>query len=77
LKLPILKGKDVVKILEKFGFKIDRRKGSHLLMKKEKSSPVDPPRTVIVPMHQEVARGTLRHIINKAGMTRDEFLASC
>jgi len=74
LKLPNLSGKDVVKALEKAGYKIVGRKGSHLRMKKERSSPKDPPHVVIVAMHKEITRGTLRHILTKAGLTREEFL---
>ena len=29
---------------------------------------------VIVPMHNELARGTLKSILNQAGMTLDEFI---
>lgn len=74
MKLPNLSGKDVVKALKKAGFEIVGRKGSHLRMKKERSSPTDPPHTVIVIMHKEIARGTLGHILTKAGLTREEFL---
>ena len=70
MKLPILSGKEIAKILEKAGFMIVGQKGSHLRMKREESSPTD---IVVVPLHDEVARGTLRHILTKAGMSREEF----
>lgn len=74
MALPILSGKDVVKALKKAGFEIVRQKGTHLRMKKKRSSPTDPARIVIVIMHKELARGTLRRILRKAGLTREEFL---
>ena len=30
-------------------------------------------RTVIVPMHHELAQGTLRSILRQAGLTNEEF----
>jgi predicted RNA binding protein YcfA (HicA-like mRNA interferase family) len=75
MKLPLLHYEKVVKALEKTGFRIVGTKGSHLSLKKDKSSPKDPPRIVIVPMHKEIARGTLLHILNASGLTREEFLS--
>ena len=34
-------------------------------------------RTTVVPLHQEIDRGTLLNIIRQAGLTRDEFLELC
>lgn len=75
MKVPILHYRDIVKALEKVGFEIVGGKdGSHLRLKKEKISPTDPPRIVIVPRHTEIARGTLHNIIERAGLTLEEFL---
>jgi predicted RNA binding protein YcfA (HicA-like mRNA interferase family) len=65
--LPVISGKDVVKILCKNGFIVRRQTGSHIIIKREK-------RQVVVPNHDEVDRGTLRSIIKQAGLTVDEFL---
>ena len=35
MKLPILSGKEVCKILKKFGFEEIRRKGSHIVIQKK------------------------------------------
>jgi Predicted periplasmic or secreted lipoprotein len=67
--LPVISGKDVVKILCKNGFIVRRQTGSHIIIKREK-------RQVVVPNHDEVDRGTLRSIIKQAGLTVDEFLDS-
>ncbi|OWP56659.1 MAG: hypothetical protein B2I17_04925 [Thermoplasmatales archaeon B_DKE] len=65
--LPVISGKDVVKILCKNGFIVRRQTGSHIIVKHGK-------RQVVVPNHDEIDRGTLRSIIKQAGFTVDEFL---
>lgn len=73
-KLPILHYKVVVKALEKAGFEIVGSRGSHLRLKRKKQSADDNPRMVIVPMHKEIARGTLRNILRRSGLTLEELL---
>ncbi len=70
-KLPVLKVKELIKILEKAGFVKWRQKGSHLSLYNEKNG-----RCLTVPMHfnKDVPRGTLRVIISQAGLTVEEFL---
>ncbi|MDO9034792.1 MAG: type II toxin-antitoxin system HicA family toxin [Methanoregula sp.] len=67
-KLPILSGKEVVKVLGKLGYTINDQKGSHLHLR----HPVRRPLTV--PNHSEIARGTLRTIIKDADLTVEKFL---
>lgn len=74
MKLPQVSGKGVVKALAKIGFEIVGQKGSHCRMKRGKISAKDPPRMVIIPMHRKLAKGTLRNIIRRAGLTREEFI---
>ncbi len=66
--VPVLKPRQVVKVFEKLGWEVVRQKGSHIILVK-KGSIV----TLSVPNHPEVARGTLRSLINKAGVTIDDF----
>jgi predicted RNA binding protein YcfA (HicA-like mRNA interferase family) len=66
--------KDVVKALEKAGFSVEGGLKGHLKMKKPKMSAEDPVRIVIIPMHTEIATGTLRSIVEQAGLTREQFL---
>lgn len=73
-KLPLLHYKKVVKALKKAGFEIVGSKGSHLRLKRKKQSANDTPRMVIVPMHPEIARGTLRNILRRTGLTLEELL---
>lgn len=70
-QLPVLSGRDVVKALCRAGYQEDRRRGSHIILRRG-----DPPhRRITVPDHAEVAKGTLRAIIRQAGLTLDEFRA--
>ena len=68
--LPVLSGRRVVRIFEKFGWEIARQRGNHIILVKEGSIA-----TLSVPDHKEVARGTLRSLIRDAGLTVDEFVA--
>lgn len=69
-KLPLLSGKDVVKTLAKIGYEIDHQTGSHLILRQNK----EPYRRLTVPMHREIAKGTLLAIIKQAGLTKEEFV---
>lgn len=69
--LPLLKPAEVVRGFEHFGWKVVRRRGSHIILTK----PGDIA-TLSVPDHRQVARGTLRALIARAGLTSDEFLAA-
>jgi predicted RNA binding protein YcfA (HicA-like mRNA interferase family) len=67
--IPLLKPREVIKTFEQFGWEIARQKGSHIIMTKEGHIA-----TLSIPNHTEVARGTLRSLISKAGLTIDEFI---
>lgn len=68
-RLPVLKPKEVVRVLEKLGYHQHRQTGSHLIMIKDNSS-IQP----IVPIHnRDLKKGTLRAIIREAGCTVEEF----
>lgn len=69
--VPVLKPRQVVRAFEKLGWEIARQKGSHIILVKEGHNA-----TLSVPNHPEVARGTLRSLINKAGLTIEDFLAA-
>lgn len=57
--------------LKKAGFREDRQKESHVVLK------IDDNRIVVVPIHKGelIDRGLLMKIIGESGLTRDEFLA--
>jgi len=69
-RLPDVSGAELVKALEKAGFVVLRQKGSHVSMEKVDSA--SRWRT-IVPLHREIARGTLHDILKQTGLTRDEL----
>ena len=69
-KYPLLSAREIVSALHKVGFEEVSQRGSH--KKLENSS--DPPRTVIVPMHDEVARGTFKSILQQANIDLETFL---
>jgi len=68
-KIPRISGREVVAALTKIGYRKDRQKGSHIVIRQ-----IDyPHRRIVVPDHREIAKGTLRKIIKQAGLTVDEF----
>ena len=72
MKLPVVSGSDVIKMLEKGGFLVVRQRGSHVSLHKKAN---DKTLLVVVPMKKEIKKGTLLSIIKQAGMTREEFLS--
>jgi predicted RNA binding protein YcfA (HicA-like mRNA interferase family) len=69
-RLPSLSAREVCGILKKHGFVIVRQKGSHLILRKEL-----PERgiTVPVPNYSEIAKGTLKSIIDQSEIPKSEF----
>jgi len=70
LKLPVVSGVEVAKALAKIGYEVDHQTGSHLILRQKEY----PHRRITVPMHREIAKGTLRAIIRQAGLTVEEFI---
>ncbi|MEO1144641.1 MAG: type II toxin-antitoxin system HicA family toxin [Cyanobacteria bacterium J06638_22] len=66
--LPVLSGREVVRVFEQLGWQVVRQRGSHIIMVKEGEIA-----TLSVPDHREVAKGTLRSLIRSAGLTVKEF----
>jgi predicted RNA binding protein YcfA (HicA-like mRNA interferase family) len=71
MKLPVLSGREVIKVLKKVGFEEKRQKGSHIILAKETEHGK---KAVVVPNHKEIDKGTLLEIIRQAGLQREEFL---
>ncbi len=70
-KLPILSGKDIIKVLLKKGFQHIRTRGSHAILSKQTEKGKV---TLPVPLHKELAKGTLKSIMNQSGITLEELL---
>jgi predicted RNA binding protein YcfA (HicA-like mRNA interferase family) len=66
--LPLLPAREVIRALEKAGFRRVGQRGSHVKLKGLAGN------VVIVPMHDELARGTLHSVLKQAGLSTDEFL---
>lgn len=68
-KYPILSPNEIIRILAKFGFYKISQKGSHAKYKNEFTN-----RTYIIPMHNEIAKGTLKSILEQANVSLEDFL---
>lgn len=71
-KVPVLSGVDVVRALGRLGFERVSQKGSHIKLRRRTQEGT---RNVIIPTHDEVARGTLGSILAQAGITLEELVA--
>lgn len=71
-KLRRVSGQEAIRVLERLGFVQVRQRGSHVVLKKQ-----TPEGAVgcVVPLHRELAIGTLRGILKQAKVTPEEFLA--
>jgi predicted RNA binding protein YcfA (HicA-like mRNA interferase family) len=69
--LPHLSGKELIRALERLGFVQVRQRGSHVVMKK---STAEGCVGCVVPLHGEVALGTLHSILKQAEVSPDEFI---
>jgi predicted RNA binding protein YcfA (HicA-like mRNA interferase family) len=71
-KLPRdVSGREVVEALQKIGYEIVHRKGSHIRMRDD-ANPNHLP--ITVPDHKSIKPGLLRQILRNANLTVDEFL---
>jgi predicted RNA binding protein YcfA (HicA-like mRNA interferase family) len=71
-KLKNISGEEVIRRLEKLGFYKVRQRGSHVVLKKQTS---EGEIICVVPLHKELAIGTLRGILRQANLTIEEFLS--
>jgi predicted RNA binding protein YcfA (HicA-like mRNA interferase family) len=68
-KLPLVSGKETVKVFLQVGYTVDHQTGSHVILRKEEP----PHQRLTIPLHPELAKGTLRAILRQAEMTIEEF----
>lgn len=71
-KLPVLSGKELIKALSKLGFKHIRTSGSHAIL--NNLSYKGKKTTIPVPLHQEIAKGTLKSIMRQADIDLEKLL---
>jgi predicted RNA binding protein YcfA (HicA-like mRNA interferase family) len=68
-ELPVISGSEAVKIFGRLGFFPVRQKGSHVVLRKND-------RGCVIPLHKELAIGTLRSAIKQAGLSAEEFISA-
>jgi predicted RNA binding protein YcfA (HicA-like mRNA interferase family) len=68
-RLPILSGREVVRVFCRLGWQVARQRSSHIILIKPGEIA-----TLSVPDHREVARGTLRNLIRSANLTVQQFI---
>jgi len=68
MKLPLLSGKEVYRVLERLGFIEIHRKGSHVKMEHEDG------RRIVFPYHSEIDRYTLKGALRDADIDEEDFL---
>jgi predicted RNA binding protein YcfA (HicA-like mRNA interferase family) len=71
VRLPAVSGSDAVKAFQRLGWRVDRQRGSHVVLLKSGSIA-----SLSVPQHRELAPGTLRSLLRSAGVSVDEFVAN-
>jgi predicted RNA binding protein YcfA (HicA-like mRNA interferase family) len=69
--VPLLRPAEVVRVFERLGWTAARQRGSHIILTRPGHIA-----SLSVPNHAQVARGTLRALIARAGITIEEFLAA-
>ncbi len=66
-KLSVVSGKEMIRALENSGFQVVRQKGSHVTLQKGTYK-------TVVPLHDELAKGTLLGILKQCGLSREELI---
>lgn len=70
-KLRRVSGDETIRVLKRLGFVQVRQRGSHVVLKKQLP---DGEVGCVVPLHQELAMGTLRGILRQADITPETFM---
>lgn len=69
-KLPIVKAKKLIKVLQSLDFIELRQKGSHKFFYRKKDN-----KATVIPFHsKDIGRGLLRKILNEINLSVDEFV---
>ena len=70
MKLPIIKPRELIRVLEKKGCILKRQTGSHRIFYYPEKQ-----RIIVVPVHaKEIKKGLLRSIIKELDLSNKEFL---
>ena len=73
--LPVVSGKDLLKVFSRMGYVLVRQRGSHAQLKC--TTPAGE-HAITIPLHDEIASGTLNDILSKVavwkGISKDELI---
>jgi len=72
-RLPRLKGKEIVRLLQRIGFQIVRTRGSHVFLRHADG------RVTTVPVHsgETIGPGLLRSILRDVELSAEDLLDNC
>jgi len=70
-KLRRVSGQQAIQALERLGFEQVRQRGSHVVLSRRHQEGTI---GCVVPLHRELAVGTLRAILRQAHVTPDDFM---
>jgi predicted RNA binding protein YcfA (HicA-like mRNA interferase family) len=68
--LPVVSGEQAIRAFERIGFRRVRQRGSHVVLRKDTP---DGAVGCVIPLHRELAPGTLRGILKQSKVTVEEF----
>ena len=68
-KYPVLPPNKIIKAMKRLGFNRISQKGSHAKYINQKTGKI-----FILPMHDEIAKGTLKSILEQADIELNQFL---
>jgi predicted RNA binding protein YcfA (HicA-like mRNA interferase family) len=69
-KLKRVSGEQAIRVLEKLGFQRVRQRGSHVVLRRNTPQGEQ---GCVVPLHDELAEGTLRGILRQVQISPEEF----
>jgi predicted RNA binding protein YcfA (HicA-like mRNA interferase family) len=73
--MPVISGKQLIKMMHKLGYSIVKQRGSHIKLQKKTPAGTH---SITVPQHDEIAKGTLIDILNKTSlwnqMSKEELI---
>ena len=61
-------GKEVITALRRLGYYVDHQKGSHIFMHN-----LNLKRSIVIPNHKEIKKGTLYNILKKVNISVDDL----